>query len=99
MDQISNTIISIFDWTKQDYKSWPLRFILEVLAWIASIGCAVAMGCTLPNPPFWILYPLFITQCGVFGWAAWTRKSFGMVANYLLLMSIDTVAYIRLMLL
>ena len=90
---------STITWIRHDHESWPLRFYLEVWAWFASIGCAVWMGITLPNPPFIILYPLFISQCAVFGWAAWTRKSFGMVANYLLLATIDTVAYVRLLLL
>jgi hypothetical protein len=99
MDQIGNVTRDIFDWIKQDYKDHPVRFILEVSAWFMSIGCAVAMGVTLPNPPFLILYPLFIFQCAIFAWAAWTRKSFGMLANYFLLISIDTVALIRLILL
>jgi hypothetical protein len=50
----------------------------------------------VPTPPFLILYPLFIAQCAIFCWAAWTRRSTGMVANYLLLVAIDTVALIRL---
>jgi hypothetical protein len=55
------------------------------------------MAWTLPNPPFLILYPLFITQCAIFGWAAWTRRSTGMVANYLLLVAIDVTGLIRLL--
>jgi hypothetical protein len=39
---------------------------------------------------------LFIIQCWIFAWAAWTRRSTGMVANYLLLVTIDVVALIRL---
>ena len=70
--------------------------MLEISAWGMSIVCAVWMGLTLPNPPFLILYPLFIIQCAIFGWAAWTRKSTGMVANYLLLVTIDILALIRL---
>ena len=96
MDQITNAITNIFSWAKEDYASHPLRFILEITSWFMSIGCAVWMGMTLPNPPFLILYPLFITQCAIFGWAAWTRGSTGMVLNYLLLVTIDTIALIRL---
>jgi len=70
--------------------------MLEISAWGMSIVCEVWMGLTLPNPPFLILYPLFIIQCAIFGWAAWTRKSTGMVANYLLLVTIDILALIRL---
>lgn len=87
---------SSYAWAKHDFTEWPLRFILEITAWFMSIGCAVVMAVTLPNPPFLILYPIFIAQCAVFGWAAWTRKSTGMVANYLLLVSIDVVGLVRL---
>jgi hypothetical protein len=96
MDQISNTVASMYRWARTDFQEWPLRFVLEISAWIMSIVCAVWMGLTLPNPPFLILYPLFIVQCGIFGWAAWTRKSTGMVANYLLLVTIDIIALARL---
>ena len=69
-----------------------------MIAWMTSVGCAITMALTIPHPPFMILYPLFISQCAVFGWSAYTRKSFGMVGNYMLLVSIDTVALIRLFL-
>lgn len=91
------TVSNIYEWAKQDYKVWPMRFILEVTAWATSIGCSITMGLTLPHPPFVILYPLFMAQCLVFCWASYTRRSFGMVGNYLLLVSIDTLSYIRLL--
>lgn len=97
MDQITNTISNIYNWAKNDFNEWPLRFVLEITAWVMSIICAVWMGMTLPNPPFLILYPLFIVQCLIFCWAAWTRRSTGMVANYVLLVTIDSVALIRLL--
>ena len=84
---------------KDDWNSYPVRCVLEILAWFMSIGCAVAMMLTVPNPPFLILYPIFITQCAIFAWAAYTRKSFGMIANYMLLVTIDCVALIRMILL
>jgi hypothetical protein len=85
-----------YNWARRDYKEWPVRFVLEIVAWFVSVGCAVWMGLTLPNPPFLVLYPLFIIQCMIFGWSAWTRKSTGMVANYLLLVTIDVTALVRL---
>lgn len=93
---MNDILIDIITWIKEDWKSNPTRCFLEILAWFLSIGCSVTMMLTVPNPPFLILYPLFITQCAIFGWAAWTRKSFGMIANYLLLVSIDSVALIRM---
>lgn len=85
------------NWARADYKTWPLRFVLEITAWFMSIGCAIAMALTVPNPPFLILYPLFMTQCAIFGWAAWTRRSTGMLANYILLVTIDSTGLIRLL--
>ena len=96
MNQISNTVSSIYDWAQKDFREWPLRFVLEITAWFLSIACSVTMALTVPNPPFLILYPLFIFQCAIFCWAAWTRRSTGMVANYLLLVTIDSIALIRL---
>ncbi len=98
MDIITNTVRNTFEWIKEDFKIWPLRFILEITAWVMSIGCSIAMALTVPNPPFLILYPIFIAQCAIFGWAAWTRRSSGMVANYLLLVTIDTIGLARLIL-
>lgn len=96
MDQVTNAIVDIYRWAKKDYVEYPLRFVLEILAWIASIGCAVILAVTVPTPPWLLLYPTFIAQCAVFGWAAWSRGSVGMVSNYLLLVAIDSVALYRL---
>jgi len=84
------------NWIRQDYRLNPIRFCLELLAWAMSIGSTIWMGMTLPNPPFVFLYPLFIIQCSIFGWAAWSRGSTGMVANYLLIVTIDTIAITRM---
>jgi hypothetical protein len=84
------------EWIREDYRSYPVRFLLELLAWAMSIGCTIWMGYTLPNPPFVYLYPLFMFQCSIFAWAAWTRGSTGMIANYALIASIDLIAYVRM---
>jgi hypothetical protein len=99
MKQLINAVQGVAAWARADFHVWPTRFVLEILAWFLSIGCAVTMALTLPNPPFLILYPLFITQCAIFGWAAWTRRSTGMVANYMLLVAIDVTGLIRLLML
>jgi hypothetical protein len=96
MDQLSNIAGDIWSWIRKDFNEWPARFLLEVTAWITSIVCSVIMALTLPHPPFLLLYPMFISQCAIFAWAAWSRKSFGMLGNYILLLSIDTAALIRL---
>jgi len=93
---MNEVLFGIFSWIKEDWKSNPLRCFLEILAWFMSIGCSVTMMLTVPTPPFLILYPLFIAQCAIFAWAAWTRKSIGMLANYILLVTIDSIALLRM---
>lgn len=83
-------------WIKDDFSSWPLRFIIELIAWAFSIGCSITMAVTVPNPPLLWLYPVWISGCAMYAWAAWTRGSFGMLANYMLLTTIDFVGLIRL---
>ena len=87
-----------FDWIKDDFKSHRIRFVIELLAWAISIGCSITMALTVPNPPLLTLYPIWIAGCALYAWAAWTRKSFGMLANYLLLTTIDTIGLIRMVL-
>ena len=83
-------------WIKDDWNSNRFRFIVELLAWAISIGCSIAMARTVPTPPLLILYPIWILGCAMYAWAAYTRKSFGMLANYLLLTTIDTIGLIRM---
>jgi hypothetical protein len=83
-------------WIIADFKSWPFRFVLEVIAWLASIGCSLVMAVTVPNPPLLAMYPVWILGCSIYAWAAFTRRSFGMLMNYFLLMSIDTVGLLRM---
>lgn len=97
MDQITNAFVNTWNWIKEDWASSPFRFIIEVLAWAISIGCSITMALTVPNPPLIILYPIWIAGCAMYGWAAYTRKSFGMIANYLLLVTIDTIGLVRML--
>jgi hypothetical protein len=94
-------VIGIFsptiEWIKNDWRSNKFRFIIELLAWAASIGCSITMAITVPNPPLLALYPVWIAGCGMYAWAAYSRKSFGMLANYILLTAIDTVGLLRML--
>ena len=97
MDPITNVFADIYRWAEKDYREWPLRFCIEVFAWAISVGCSITMALTVPNPPLIALYPVWIGGCAMYGWASWTRGSFGMVANYLLLVSIDIFGLIRML--
>jgi hypothetical protein len=86
-----------FDWIKDDWTSNRSRFVIELFAWAISIGCSITMAVTVPNPPLLVLYPVWITGCALYAWAAYTRKSFGMLANYILLTAIDTIGLVRML--
>ena len=86
-----------FEWIKDDWHSNKWRFIVELLAWAISIGCSITMALTVPNPPLLVLYPIWISGCAMYAWAAYTRQSFGMLANYILLTTIDTIGLLRML--
>lgn len=94
---MNDLFYNLFDWIKDDWKSNRIRFVVELVAWAISIGCSITMALTVPNPPLLILYPVWIAGCAMYAWASYTRKSFGMLANYLLLTTIDTIGLIRML--
>ena len=89
-------LVNIINWIRNDYRAYPLRFIVEITAWALSIGCSITMALTVPTPPLIILYPIFISQCIMYGWACYSRRSFGMLANYTLLVTIDSIGLFRM---
>lgn len=94
---MNEIFLNTWDWIKSDWKSHKVRFAIEVIAWAISIGCSITMALTVPNPPLLVLYPIWILGCALYAWAAYTRRSFGMLANYVLLTTIDTVGLIRML--
>jgi len=94
---MNDIFYGIFNWIKDDYTTHPFRFVIELLAWGISIGCSITMALTVPNPPLLLMYPVWIFGCSLYAWAAYTRKSFGMLANYILLTTIDSIGLIRML--
>jgi hypothetical protein len=86
-------------WIQNDFKTHPVRFCLEFIAWALSVTCSLIMALTVPNPPLMLLYFMWIAGCAIFGWAAWSRQSFGMFGNYMLLMTIDIFGLMRMIIL
>ena len=95
---MNDILPNIFGWIQDDYKTYPVRFAVEIVAWAVSIGCSITMAITVPNPPLLAMYPIWIAGCAMYAWASYTRKSFGMLANYILLVSIDMVGLTRMIL-
>lgn len=94
---MNDILYGILDWIKSDYKTNKFRFCVEVVAWAISIGCSLTMALTVPHPPLLALYPVWITGCAMYAWASYTRRSFGMLGNYLLLTTIDSIGLIRML--
>lgn len=94
---MNDIFYGIVGWIKNDFNSHPVRFGIELLAWCISIGCSVTMAVTVPNPPLLSLYPIWIFGCSLYAWAAFSRKSFGMLANYILLTTIDSIGLVRML--
>jgi hypothetical protein len=94
---MNDIFLKFSDWIADDWYSNKFRFIIELLAWAISIGCSITMALTVPTPPLLILYPIWISGCAMYAWAAYTRKSFGMLANYMLLVTIDFIGLIRML--
>jgi len=94
---MNEILLSTFGWIKDDFKSNKFRFYLEVFAWAISIGCSITMAVTVPNPPLLYMYPVWIAGCAIYAWCAYSRRSFGMLANYILLTTIDTIGLIRML--
>lgn len=95
---MNDILAGIFDWIRQDFRSHPFRFCVELVAWALSIVTSVLFAATVPTPNFFLLYPIWISGCMMYAWAAWTRRSFGMLANYMLLTTIDSIGLMRLLL-
>jgi len=90
-------IRATWQYIQRDHETWPARFRLELLAWIMSIGAAVLFALTVPAVPFVLFLTIAISGSAIYTWAAWTRGSFGMLSNYILLTVIDTVGLVRLL--
>jgi len=94
---MNDLLQSTFGWIRDDWQSHKFRFVIELFAWAISIGCSITMAFTVPNPPLLAMYPVWISGCAMYAWAAYTRKSFGMLANYILLTTIDTIGLLRML--
>ena len=87
-----------WSYIKSDWASNRLRFCAEVFAWTCSVISAITFAATVPNIPVAPLYTIFISGCCASAWACWTRRSFGLMANSVFLVTIDGIGLIRFLL-
>jgi len=94
MDPIRN----ITDWIREDWQSNPVRFVVECLCWLDSMACAVIVNSTVPNLPFLLLYPMWISGTLAYAWCAYSRQSFGMLTTFIMIATMDMMGYIKVLL-
>ena len=95
---MTKTIDNMVAGSKEDWHNNPVRFCLEVLCWLDSLACAIIVNTTVPNLPFLVLYPLWVTGTLAYAWCAWSRGSFGMLATFLMIASMDIFGWSKVLL-
>lgn len=94
---ITRAINSFVDYIKTDWASSKARTIAEVYSWIASAISGIIVSSTVPNPPWEIFYPLWLSALFCMMFCAYSRGSFGMLAFNLSLFLIDMTGYLRIL--
>ena len=89
-------LANVWTYIQRDYQEWPLRFFAELFAWSCSVTSAVIFAATVPDIPVIPLYAIFISGCCASAWTCWTRGSFGLLANYTFLITIDCIGLVRM---
>lgn len=85
----------VLDWIKEDYKSHPVRFMIEVLGMIANLIASIILMIYSPTPPMFWAYVFFLTASALLMSAAFSRKSFGFTAMYFTYLIIDLIGFIK----
>jgi hypothetical protein len=98
MEWITIASSNIWQYIKQDWGSNRTRFLAEVFAWACSVISAIIFAVTVPTIPVIPLYTIFICGCVASAWACWTRRSFGLLANAVFLVIIDSIGLTRMLL-
>jgi hypothetical protein len=98
MFQFGDWLTATWGYIKRDFHEWPLRFCAEVFAWACSVISAIIFAMSVPEVPVIPLYSIFISGCFASAWTCWTRGSFGLLANYIFLITIDAIGLIRFIL-
>ena len=86
------------EWIKEDYTSNPFRFICEVIGMISNLIASLILMWYSPNPPMFIAYIFFLVATCFLMYGAFSRKSFGFTAMYLVYLAIDGIGFIKTLL-
>lgn len=87
------------EFVRKDWRSHPLRLILETLQWGINVAVAVIFAVTVPTVPLEIVYPLFFAGLGINIYSAYTRGSFGLLLTSCTMLLVNVIGYSRLLML
>lgn len=94
-----NKIFSgIKNYIQTDWKSHPVRLVLEMINWLGNIASGVIIAYTVPHTPLMLLYPLWFLCVGITLFSAITRGSTGIILASVSMLLIDSVGFTRLLL-
>lgn len=85
----------VLEWIQEDYRSHPIRFIVEVTGMISNLMASVVLMLYSPNPPMFWAYIFFLTASVLLMSAAFSRKSFGFTAMYVGYLIIDFIGFLK----
>ena len=94
---MKDILSGILRWIRTDYQTNRVRFFIEMYAWAVSVSMSIIMAATAPHPPLIWIYPVWMSGCVGLAYTAWTRKSFGLMTNYVFMVSIDAVGLGRML--
>ena len=83
---------------QDDWRSHPVRLVLETVNWALNFAIALTFTLTVPNVPMLLVYPLFFCALSISIYSAISRGSFGLLITSITLFTIDLIGYIRLLL-
>jgi len=90
-------MLEMWKWIREDWKTHPIRFSLEVACWINNLLIAIIFNTTVPNLPFLLLYPMWIGGSLTLAWCCWSRGSVGMLATYMMLVTMDMYGWSKVL--
>jgi hypothetical protein len=82
---------------KRDWASNPWRAAGETYNWCTSGISSAIFAATVPNPPFLMLYPLWLSGLVVMIFCAKSRGSTGMLALCCTMLAMDLIGFMRLL--
>ena len=95
---MNQKINNAFEFVRADYRSYPLRFIIEAISWTGALINTTIITVTVPSPPWLICYSIWVVGCLMCSWAAYTRKSTWGMVSCLAFAIIDGIGLIKILL-